>query len=144
MDWTSAGRLAWEETYASLRAAEALLGARHDRSRGADVLRHGLELAEQLQAQPLRERLEDLAVRARIATTMPAEVTDADALPGLTHREREILARITVGRTYGEIARELMISEKTVSTHVSHLLSKTGTANRVELSGLARRLGQDG
>jgi DNA-binding CsgD family transcriptional regulator len=26
---------------------------------------------------------------------------------------------------------------------VSHLLAKTGTSNRVELSGLARRLGQD-
>ena len=141
VEWTAAGRLAWEEAYASLRAAEALLGARHDRIRGAELLRHGLVLAEQLQAQPLRERLEDLAVRARIPTTMPVEVTVVDALPGLTHREREILARITVGRTYGEIARELMISEKTVSTHVSHLLSKTGTANRVELSGLARRAG---
>ena len=34
-----------------------------------------------------------------------------------------------------------MISEKTVSSHVSHLLAKTGTSNRVELSGLARRAG---
>ncbi len=141
VEWTSKGRLAWEETYASLRAAEALLGARRDRSRGADVLRHGLELAEQLQAQPIRERLEDLAVRARIPTTTPDDRSVVVALPGLTQREREVLARITAGRTYGEIARELVISEKTVSTHVSHLLAKTGTSNRVELSGLARRAG---
>jgi DNA-binding NarL/FixJ family response regulator len=44
------------------------------------------------------------------------------------------------GRTYGEIARELVLSEKTVSVHVSHLLHKTGTTNRVELAQLARRL----
>jgi DNA-binding NarL/FixJ family response regulator len=52
----------------------------------------------------------------------------------LTPREREILAHIVAGRTYGEIARDLVISEKTVSVHVSHLLHKAGTTNRVELA----------
>ncbi|MGH8825005.1 MAG: response regulator transcription factor [Jiangellaceae bacterium] len=55
-------------------------------------------------------------------------------------REREMLNHIMAGRTYGEIARELVVSEKTVSVHVSHLLHKTGTANRVELAQLARRV----
>ena len=68
---------------------------------------------------------------------------NAAALPGLTAREREILALVAVGRTYAEIAHELVISEKTVSTHISHLLAKTGTANRVELAGLVHRVGQD-
>jgi len=45
-------------------------------------------------------------------------------------------------RTYSEIARELVISEKTVSVHISNLLHKTGTANRVDLAGLARRTGE--
>ena len=58
---------------------------------------------------------------------------------GLTGREREVLALVAVGRTYGEIARALMISEKTVSTHISHLLDKTGSANRVELARLVHR-----
>jgi DNA-binding NarL/FixJ family response regulator len=61
-------------------------------------------------------------------------------LPDLTPREREILAHIAAGRTYSEIARELVISDKTVCVHVSHLLHKTGSANRVELAQLARRL----
>jgi DNA-binding CsgD family transcriptional regulator len=65
---------------------------------------------------------------------------EPEAPPGLTAREREILAHIVAGLTYGEIARELVISEKTVSVHVSHLLHKTGTTNRVELAQLARRL----
>jgi DNA-binding NarL/FixJ family response regulator len=62
-------------------------------------------------------------------------------IPGLTTREREILVQLVAGRTYSEIARELVISEKTVSVHVSNLLHKTGTANRVELASLARRTG---
>jgi DNA-binding CsgD family transcriptional regulator len=65
---------------------------------------------------------------------------EADGLPDHTPREREVQAHIAAGRTYGEIARELVISEKTVSVHVSHLLHKTGATNRVELAQLARRL----
>jgi DNA-binding CsgD family transcriptional regulator len=52
----------------------------------------------------------------------------------LTAREEEVLAHVAAGRTYREIARALVVSEKTVSTHVSHLLAKTGTANRVDLA----------
>ena len=40
------------------------------------------------------------------------------------------LALLATGRTYAQIARELFVSEKTVSVHVSNLLRKTGTANR--------------
>jgi DNA-binding CsgD family transcriptional regulator len=51
-----------------------------------------------------------------------------------------LLAYVAAGRTYAEIARELVLSEKTVSVHVSHLLDKTSTTNRVELAQLARRV----
>jgi DNA-binding NarL/FixJ family response regulator len=71
------------------------------------------------------------------ATNSTAETAP---LSGLTAREREILAYIVAGRTYGEIARELVLSEKTVSVHVSNMLHKTGAANRVELAQLAHRL----
>ena len=88
----------------------------------------------------------DLAARARIPVEEPAATASEApaALHGLTEREREVLDLIAVGRTYGEIARTLMISEKTVSTHVSHLLAKTGTANRVELARLVHRLADHG
>jgi DNA-binding NarL/FixJ family response regulator len=33
-----------------------------------------------------------------------------------------------------------VLSEKTVSAHISHLLHKTGTTNRIELAQLARRV----
>jgi DNA-binding CsgD family transcriptional regulator len=61
-------------------------------------------------------------------------------MPALTSREREVLAYVVAGRTYGEIARELVISEKTVSAHISNLLHKTGTSSRVELAQLVGRL----
>ena len=91
---------------------------------------------------PLLAEIAALARSTRISLAAidgspPAET---EALPGLTPREREILAHIVAGRTYGEIARELVISEKTVSVHVSHLLHKTGTTNRFELAQLARRV----
>ena len=83
--------------------------------------------------------------RARIPIEEPqAAASDAPAaLHGLTEREREVLDLVAVGRTYSEIARTLMISEKTVSTHVSHLLAKTGTSNRVELAGLVHRVADE-
>jgi DNA-binding NarL/FixJ family response regulator len=146
--WTAAaracadGQLAWDEAYAWWRAAEALTKDRTARDEAAAALRRAHELAVDLQAAPLLSEVEALAHSARISLAAFDEgpPPEAVALPGLTPREREILAHIVAGRTYGEIARELVLSEKTVSVHVSHLLHKTGTANRVELAQLARRL----
>ncbi len=42
---------------------------------------------------------------------------------------------------YAQIAGELFVSEKTVSSHISNILHKTGTANRVELAAWATRRG---
>ena len=136
--------LPWEEAYSNWRAAEVLLGRGHDRQAGAEMLRRGLTLASRLGAQPVERELLDLARRARVAVDEPSPEASAapTALHGLTEREREVLALIAVGRTYAEIARTLMISDKTVSTHVSHLLAKTGTASRVELARLVHRVGQ--
>jgi DNA-binding NarL/FixJ family response regulator len=44
------------------------------------------------------------------------------------------------GRSNGEIAKELVISDKTVSVHVSNILHKTGTKSRLEAASLAQRL----
>lgn len=59
----------------------------------------------------------------------------------LTEREREILA--LVGRAYSnkEIARELVISERTARSHVSSILRKLGLSSRTEAALLAVREG---
>ena len=134
--------LAWDEAYAWWRAAEALAKDRTARDAAAGALRRAHELAMDLQAAPLLTEVEALARSTRIslAAVDEAPSTETATLPGLTPREREILAHVVAGRTYGEIARGLVLSEKTVSAHVSHLLHKTGTTNRVELAQLARRV----
>ncbi|MCB1285126.1 MAG: response regulator transcription factor, partial [Microthrixaceae bacterium] len=63
-------------------------------------------------------------------------------LDQLTNREREVLRLLARGYAYKEIARELMISVKTVETHASAVLRKLQLSNRSELSRWAseRRL----
>ena len=136
------GDLAWDEAYAWWRAAEALAKDRATRDAAASTLRRAHQLAMDLHAAPLVTEIEALAQSARVsvAAIQDSRPAEAATMPGLTPREREILAYIVAGRTYSEIARELVLSEKTVSVHVSNLLHKTGTANRVELAQLARRV----
>ena len=137
------GLLAWDEAYASWRAAEALLRDGAHRDAGVAPLRRAHELAVDLHAAPLLAEVEALAASARVSLAAVAPVEgaqDGALLTSLTPREREILAHIVAGRTYAEIARALVVSEKTVSVHVSNMLRKTGTANRVELAQLTRRL----
>jgi DNA-binding CsgD family transcriptional regulator len=138
------GGLPWQELYAWRRAAEALLGgSRLTRAEGRRALQRGYQLACELQANSVRRELESLARSARVPVTSGPQSTGA-ALdwPGLTGREREILGYLVAGSTYAEIANTLVISEKTVSSHVSNLLRKTHTSSRVELAQLAHRVAQ--
>ncbi len=59
----------------------------------------------------------------------------------LTAREREILALVAEGRSNGEIGKQLYISTKTVSVHVSNILGKLDAASRTEAAAIARRDG---
>ncbi|MGW7358734.1 response regulator [Streptomyces sp. NPDC054802] len=73
----------------------------------------------------------------------------ADDTPGsgtgrgssLTEREREVLALIADGRSNREIARALVLSEKTVKTHVSNILMKLDLADRTQAALWAVRHG---
>ena len=58
----------------------------------------------------------------------------------LTPREREILEQLATGATNKSIAAELVISEKTVSVHVSNVLAKLEVENRGAAAALARTL----
>ena len=136
--------LPWEAAYAGWRAAEAhLRGPQPDRGRAARWARSSSDAALRLGAEPVLTRVRDLARAARIRLD-PVDAAgvapEVDHL-GLTRREREVLGHVVAGRTYAEIAAELVLSEKTVSTHISHMLRKTGATNRVELAALAARAG---
>lgn len=62
----------------------------------------------------------------------------------LTEREREVLALIADGRSNREIARALVLSEKTVKTHVSNILMKLDLADRTQAALWAVRHGVTG
>jgi DNA-binding NarL/FixJ family response regulator len=62
-------------------------------------------------------------------------------LDELTAREHEVFRLVAAGRSNGEIARELHISETTVKTHVTHILQKLDLRDRVQLVVLAHQAG---
>lgn len=62
----------------------------------------------------------------------------------LTEREREVLTLIADGRSNREIARALVLSEKTVKTHVSNILMKLDLADRTQAALWAVRHGITG
>jgi len=59
----------------------------------------------------------------------------------LTSREQDVLALLAQGCSNREIARKLGVTDITVRTHVSHVLSKLGVHNRVEAALHALRAG---
>ncbi|MBH5129464.1 response regulator transcription factor [Streptomyces sp. HB-N217] len=71
-----------------------------------------------------------------------------EALPGLTDREREILALIGEGLTNRQIGQRLYLAEKTVKNHISRLLAKLGVERRIQAAVIATqaqdRLGREG
>ena len=76
----------------------------------------------------------------------PAINNLADAVPLrdtsglLSSREREVLELVARGRSNAQIAAELFISTSTTATHIEHILSKLGVANRAHAAVLGMRL----
>jgi len=68
------------------------------------------------------------AGREEVAATAPAD--DLAAVPGLSAREREVLALLAEGLSNAEIGRTLFISPVTVRNHVSSILAKLQVTNR--------------
>ncbi|MGA4837605.1 response regulator [Streptomyces sp. G45] len=62
---------------------------------------------------------------------------EPDALPGLTDREREILALVGEGLTNRQIGQRLYLAEKTVKNHISRLLAKLGVERRIQAAVIA-------
>jgi DNA-binding NarL/FixJ family response regulator len=80
-------------------------------------------------------------LEGRLAAAPPPTPAGAPAADSLSAREREILVGLARGLTNRELAGELYVSEATVKSHVSSLLTKLGLRSRVQAVILAYELG---
>ena len=72
----------------------------------------------------------------------PIRTTDVDGV-GLTPREREVAALIVRGRMNREIAQALVLSERTVDSHVRNIMGKLEVNSRAQVAAWAVRHGID-
>jgi NarL family two-component system response regulator LiaR len=98
------------------------------------------ELARAVRAAHAGEALLDPAVAARLVEAI-AHAPGEQPAERLTPREREVLELIGRGMSNKRIARELGVAEKTVKTHVGHVLAKLGVADRTQAALYAVRTG---
>lgn len=98
------------------------------------------ELVEAVRAAACGESKLHPMVAARVLREM--QQRQQSPLNDLTPRELEVLTRIARGRSNHEIAQELVISEPTVRTHVSNILSKLHLTDRTQAAiyGLQQHL----
>ena len=71
----------------------------------------------------------------------PEGRSDAAARDGLSPREVEVLRLLAHGLSAAAIAERLVISRKTVSTHLQHVMAKLGVHSRAQAVAEAYRLG---
>lgn len=108
----------WTEPSRWLRAAEVYFHAK-PAPRVAAACRALLRRA----GQPVQQR-------RRGADAVPARLR----LLGVTVREHEVLVLVVAGLSNREISEHLVVSRRTVDTHVANLLAKTGQPDRVALA----------
>jgi two-component system, NarL family, response regulator LiaR len=94
------------------------------------------ELARAVRAADAGEALIDPAVAARLVDAL---ASDHRPEQPLTAREQDVLELVARGYANKRIARELGIAEKTVKTHVSHVLAKLGVSDRTQAALYATR-----
>ncbi|HEX8684705.1 MAG TPA: response regulator transcription factor [Ardenticatenaceae bacterium] len=87
-----------------------------------------VQLSPEVAARLLRE----------VRTPQPQKTEDPDPL---TERETEVLRLLARGLSNKEIGRQLVISERTVQTHISNILSKLGMVSRMQAALYAVRVG---
>jgi DNA-binding NarL/FixJ family response regulator len=111
-----------------------------ERTEGFDLAAGLLIGADESLAKPVD--LDDLLARIRKYAAPDTSLAGGEiAARDLTKREREVLGLLAQGLNQGEIADALGIREKTVATHIQHVLEKLGVHSRAEAVALAHRSG---
>jgi DNA-binding NarL/FixJ family response regulator len=113
---------------------------------GGDQIRQGLRQVFQdgavIDPAVQRHLLDAIGSVPPQAQAAPAPGGRTGGLPdGLTPREAEVLMLIADGLSNAEIARQLVVTEGTVKSHINHLLAKIGARDRAQAVGYAYQHG---
>jgi DNA-binding NarL/FixJ family response regulator len=113
---------------------------------GGDQIRQGLRQVFQdgavIDPAVQRHLLDAIGSVPPQAQATPAPGGRTGGLPdGLTPREAEVLMLIAGGLSNAEIARQLVVTEGTVKSHINHLLAKIGARDRAQAVGYAYQHG---
>jgi DNA-binding CsgD family transcriptional regulator/tetratricopeptide (TPR) repeat protein len=117
---------------------EGASGGQGSATRATTLLKQGLAVFEELNMPRsvghLRHQIHTLSRRSHRSNpqSLPAD---------LTQSEVRVLRKITEGKSNGQIARELGLSEKTVANHLTHIFNKTASPNRAAAATFAIRHG---
>ena len=102
-------------------------------------------LLKDIEADELRRAIKAATGKVQFspqaAARLMREVRAPDSPEALTEREIEVLRLLAHGQSNKEIARNLVIGEKTVKTHVSNILGKLGVPSRTQAALYAVRVG---
>jgi DNA-binding NarL/FixJ family response regulator len=83
----------------------------------------------------------DPHVAGKLMLNFSKRKNENDLLADLTPREKEILYWLAQGLNNGEVAKRMVLSEKTVKNHVSHILKKLDIRDRTQAAVMAWRAG---
>jgi class 3 adenylate cyclase/DNA-binding CsgD family transcriptional regulator/tetratricopeptide (TPR) repeat protein len=112
------------------------------RETAAALLEEALTIAHALAMRPLHERAAARKAQLLALPAGPGRPPPRARYPAsLSQREVDVLRLLATGKTNPAIAAVLSISPKTVTHHVTSILSKIGAANRTEAAAYAARTG---
>ena len=84
------------------------------------------------------------SIASRVLSLSAVRNQEEPLFPALTEREREVLALLATGLDNADIARKLVVSQKTVANHVSNIFSKLHFETRAQAIVAAREAGLAG
>ena len=115
-------------------AARLRRGSDEDRRIAADLLQAAGDVSRRRGWAGLAARVDELSGESGRGVTPPG---------GLTRREVEVARLVARGRSNREIAEEFVLSERTIESHVQHILTKLGFTSRAEIAAWVVRSGLD-
>ena len=125
----------WEGTWARLDLAEAAARARR---RGEAAV-----LTEKVRAIAATSGAAVLAAAADRLSGSFDQAKPAEPWYPLSEREFEVARLVAAGLTNRQIAEQLVLAPKTISAHVTHILTKLGAARRAEIGAWCATVRQD-